>query len=197
MLSRLALVGALVLGCSATMLAQQSDSPEPYNEDEAYRVYDVLLPQDSSPGTLVIQQQTFGPLSQDGPVPLGPEGCLTAAAASEFKDAIRDYNRRNQKKWLLQRKFSLARPYEIIDPGTLSTMFQQADGWDKFSQRFPRSSGIYDMSAVGFDQDNARAIVYLGKSCGWLCGDWDFHLLRKINGKWEDVRTGITCHTVS
>lgn len=130
MFSRLALVVALALGSAALLAAQQSDSPEPYNDDEAYRVYDVLLPHDSSPNTLVIQQETIGPLSREGSASLGPENCLTPAAASEFKDAILDYNRNNQKKSLLQRKFSVSRPYEILDAGTLNAMFQHPDGWN-------------------------------------------------------------------
>lgn len=197
MLSRFALVGTLVLSCCASMLAQQSESPEPYTEDEAYRVYEAMLPHDSSTDVLVIQQRTHGPVSQNTPVPLGPEGCLTPEAASEFKDAITDYDRLNHKQWLLQKKFALSRPYELMDPRTMDTMFRQKDGWDQFARRFPNSDGIYDLSAVGFNQDKTRAIVYFGKGCGWLCGSWDFHLLRKISGEWKDSTTGVMCHTVS
>jgi hypothetical protein len=196
MFSRLALVVALALGSAALLAAQQSDSPEPYNDDEAYRVYDVLLPHDSSPNTLVVQQETIGPLSREGSASLGPENCLTPAAASEFKDAILDYNRNNQKKSLLQRKFSVSRPYEILDAGTLNAMFQHPDGWNKFYQRFPNSGGIYNMSAVGFNRDKTRALVYFGSGCQGQCGDWSFRLLEKVNGKWEQAG-GVTCHTAA
>ena len=112
MLARLALVGALFLG-GGTLLAQQTDSPEPYTDDEAYRVYESLLFREIADSdlnaTLVIQQQAQGPISDGSFFPRGPEGCVAPAAAEEFKDAIGDYNRLNKRCWLLQRKFSTQR----------------------------------------------------------------------------------------
>jgi hypothetical protein len=193
MISRIALVGTLVLSCSSAILAQQSSSPEAYTDEDAYQVYDALLPQDSSLSTVVIDANTSGQIA-GGRAKRGPEACIAPAAAAEFKDAIDDYNRVNQNKWLLQRKFSLQRPYEILDLATSGPLF--ADGWKKFYQRFPKSRGILEMSAVGFNKDRTRAIVYFGNSCGMLCGGWSFELLKKVDGKWQSV-PGITCNTVS
>jgi hypothetical protein len=195
MLSRLALLGFTLL-CCATLDAQ-SAVPEPYTEAEAYNVYDVLLPQQSSAETLVIRQETSGFLSQDAQPFDRPENCVGQAAASEFQDAIQDYDRVNQKRWLLQRKFAIDRPYELLDSGTLKTLFRDSEGWDRVYARFPNSEGIYDMSAVGLNHDKTKAVVYFGSSCHWLCGEWSFHLLRKINGKWEEASGFSTCTTVS
>jgi hypothetical protein len=195
MLSRLTLVGTLVLGFSATILAQQPSSPEAYTDEDAYRVYDALLPQDSSASTLVIDAETFARLSDAKSYSWGPEDCIGASVAADFKDAISDYNRLNRKKWLLQRKFSIQRPYEILDSATREVLFKD-DGWKAFYQRFPNSGGTFEMSAVGFNKDKTRAVVYFGHTCGNLCGAWSFELLKKVDGQWQSV-PGVTCSTVS
>jgi len=195
MLSRIALIGALVLSCSAATLAQQSSSPEAYIDDEAYRVYDALLPQDSTGSTFVMQGDTFAKLSDQNSHSFGPEECIDPGVAADFKDAITDYNRANQNRWLLQRKFSTQHPYEILDAATLAALFK-GDGWTALRQRFPNAAGMFEMSAVGFNKDKTRAILYFGHSCGSLCGDWSFHLLKKVESKWTEV-PGVMCHTMS
>ncbi len=195
MLSRIAAVGALVLSCAAIMLAQQASSLEAYTDEDAYRIYDALLPQNSSGPTVVIEAETYPQLSVKNAHAFGPEECIDPSVAPEFKDAISDYNRLNQNKWLLQRKFALPRPYEIIDSATLSAL--AGDGnWSAFSQRFPKSRGVFQMSAVGFNKDKTRAVVYFGQLCGSLCGSWSFELLKKVDSKWVSA-PGVMCHTVS
>ena len=126
---------------------------------------------------------------------MGAEECIDPGVAPEFKDAISEYNRLNQNKWLLQRKFSVNRPYEIIDAATLSALAGDG-GWKGFSQRFPESRGVFQMSAVGFNKDKTRAVLYFGQICGSLCGGWSFELLKKVDSKWQEV-PGVMCHTVS
>ncbi len=195
MSARLALVGVLFL-CCGTILAQQSAAPEPYTDDDAYRVFDALLGKDATASILVIQQETSGPVARpELNFSYGPERCVTPAAAEEFKDAISDYNRLNHRKWLLQRKFASERPYELLDSATADLLLQDGD-WQKFRQRFPQAQTIFDMSAVGFSKDKTHAVVYFGQSCGNMCGEWSFYLLKKADGKWQEV-PGATCTTVS
>jgi hypothetical protein len=120
---------------------------------------------------------------------------VTPDAASRFKDAITDYNRRNRKQWLLQRNFQLEKPHEIVSSDTLEALYDKS-GWDGFYERYPASGGYLVMSAIGFNSEKTRAIVYTGSVCGGLCGRWGFHLLEKVDGKWREV-PGVTCHEVS
>jgi hypothetical protein len=41
------------------------------------------------------------------------------------------------------------------------------------------------MSAVGFDADQTRALVYMENHCGSLCGDGATRFLRKEDGRWR------------
>ena len=196
MISRTPLTAVIFLSCVASAMAQQGASPEPYNDADAYQIYSVLLPHEAAYGdVMVILAETAGPLQGRSGFPIGPENCLYPEAASRFRDAVADYNRVNQKTWLLQRKFQLEKPYEIVNSDTIKLL---TDGWNwaGFHKRYPSSGGILEMSAVGFNKDKTRAIVYSGVSCGGLCGSWRFHLLEKMASGWKEVR-GVSCHTVS
>jgi hypothetical protein len=177
---------------TANVAAQNSTATEYYGVDEAYRVYNVLLPHEESvgfaKGTLVIREETVSK-------PEAPEPCLTAEAANKFKDAIADYKHVNSKPWLLQRQFQLEKPYEIVSTNTIEILFKK-DGWNAFYRRYPDSGGYIILSAVGFNQEQTQAIVYTGSSCGGLCGRWSLHLMEKIGGKWTQA-PGVSCITVS
>jgi len=57
--------------------------------------------------------------------------------------------------------------------------------WTKFYKKFPKSPGILFFSDIGFNDRHDQAFVYAGKTCGGLCGEGEYVLLRKVNGKWE------------
>jgi hypothetical protein len=170
---------------------QQTPPPSPYDVDEAYRVYSVLLPREESyqfaDGTLVIQEETVSERLD--------AKCLSAGATRKFKDAIIDYEQVNSKQWLLQRLFQSEKPYGLLSSDAIKAAFKERS-WDSFKSRYPGSGGYITVSAVGFNSDKTLAIVYTGSSCGGLCGSWGFHVLEKINGKWK-AAAGVTCFTVS
>ena len=56
--------------------------------------------------------------------------------------------------------------------------------WTTFYQKFPNSSGIIFFSNVGFNEQHDQAFIYAGRSCGGLCGEGEYVLLRKVNGRW-------------
>ena len=191
-MARRALIAVVIFLGSSLAIAQQATAPEPYDVAEAYQVYSVLLTDEESAGsgngTFVIQQET---VTKTQP----PEPCLTPEAATKFKDAVADYDRFNSKPWLLQRQFQIAKPYELRSSQSMTALFKQ-DDWDGFYKRYPKSAGYITLSAVGFNQDKTRAIVFSGAACGNLCGDWSWHILEKIDGKWKEV-PGVICSTVS
>jgi hypothetical protein len=171
--------------CISTSVTQGSSTTEPYNLAAAYEIYSLLLPNEESYGfakdTLMIQQET---VSGSAPAITGP--CLTRAAANKFKDAIAGFNRVNRKKWILQPRFLIEKSYKLVGSDLIKSL-----------PEYPSSSAAYViMSPVGFNHEKTRAIVYIGSSCGGLCGSWRFHLLEKVNGNWKDA-PGITCATYS
>jgi hypothetical protein len=172
-----------VLLAAATVLAQvppkAEDSPQPYAVPEAYEVYSILLPQDwmwryAHADTLVLRTETES-----------YKMCLDPDTASKqiLGPAISDYNRVNQKRWLLQRQFQIEKPYELAPASQLSTLLRTgaAPGW-------------IEVSAVGFNDVKTVAVVYIGHHCGSLCGGGEFHVLQKKDGKWQPLKwNGMSC----
>jgi hypothetical protein len=189
-------IRSLLVAClcwSAIALGQTSVAARTYDVKDAYQIYSLLLPHEESysfaKGTLTIQEETVS--NQDVSEP-----CVTPQTAIRFKDAIADYNRLNRKKqWLLRRQFEIEKSYEVVSSDAIGVLFQDG-GWDSFYKRYPDSGGYIIMSAVGFNKERTRAIVYMGSSCGVLCGSWRFHLLEKIDGNWKEV-PGVSCSMVS
>lgn len=56
--------------------------------------------------------------------------------------------------------------------------------WEKFYRKYPNSPGIVFFSRVGFNDRYDQAFVYVGRSCGGLCGAGEYVLLNKVNGRW-------------
>ena len=186
----------LVLSLLVSVLWTTTPVAKPYEPADAYQIYDLLLPQEESygfaTGTLIIREET---VSNPGVGPPSPP-CVTPEAGSQFKDAIADYNRLNKRKtWLLQREFQLDKPYEIVSSSTINVLFKEG-GWRVFYKRYPDSGGYIIMSAVSFNKQKTRAMVYTGSSCGLRCGRWGLHLFDKVHGKWKEV-LGVTCNMMS
>jgi len=174
-----------VLGI-VTAMPQEPSTAQPYDEPDAYHIYSLLLPEEESygfaKGTLIIQEETESNAAVVG-------ACLNPEAAKQFKDAISDYERFRTKPWLLQWKFKIEKPYEIVNSKTIARL-------EASDQPRPKSGGHIFISPVGFNRGKTLAIVYTGSICGGLCGSSKFHLLKKVNGQWKEV-SGVTCVTVS
>jgi hypothetical protein len=182
-------IRSLVAACLcwfAMAAGQASDAAKPYDVEDAYQIYSVLLPQEEAYGfakdTLMIGEEA---VSASGI----PRECLTLEAANKFKDAIADFTRLQSKKWLLQPRFQIEKSYRLVGPGTISALPPSPPN--------PRSSAAYvKMSAVGFSREKTRAIVYMESACGGLCGSGRYHLLEKVHDRWKEVR-GVTCAMAS
>ncbi len=156
--------------------------------DDTYQIYSLMINQfgDDTP---IIQEQT---VTEDL-----SEGCLTTYAAFRFRGAVADYKRLNKTPWLLKRNFQLGKPYELVSSSSVfAAKGDLQEDWDNFYKRFPHSGGLIQMSAVGFNQEKTRAIVYFGSSRNSNAGYWIFRLFEKIHGKWEEV-PGATCSVMA
>jgi hypothetical protein len=162
--------------------ANPSDRSQPYEDADAYEVYSAILPSDWTWGVakakmLVIRMQTNG-----------YEMCLRPEAESKeaLREAISEYVKLNEKPWLLQTRFSIEKPYDLISFNELKSLVKQG-GWENFYKRHPNSGGWIELSAVGFNTDKTVAVVYMGHHCGGLCGGGSFHVLQKREGKWRPL----------
>jgi hypothetical protein len=190
-MNRAAFKGVVLVCVVCIAWSQKESSPQPYADDEAYRVYEAIIPREESysfaKGTLIIQSET-------GSVGGSTHGCLSEDAARKFKTAAADFATVNKKSRPLQSKFHLSKPYQLLSRVEIQQYFKERgpNGWSEFYEQHPASGGFITLSAVGFNKAKSLAVVYAESSCGGLCGSFTFHLLEKAQDKWKEVN-GVTC----
>lgn len=179
----------LMLHAQASLSAQAF---APYNDAEAYKIYESLLPTDwtvtvGHARRLLIQAQTG---STDFCLKPAPE------SAALLQPLFDSFVALNKTSWLLQPKFNLDIPYEFASREDLQAFFKpDGGGWEGLATRYPDSAHSYIvLSPVAFNADKSVAVVYMGHSCGNLCGGGTFHVLEKKDGLWKNMRwMGTSC----
>lgn len=111
---------------------------------------------------------------------------LARNAKKDWEPVLKNLISANQKPRKLIRAFSLRIPYELVSKSEINDSFQNKGlaGWEAFYSRFPDSGGYVWFSAVGFNREKTKAIVFVNHMCGSLCGGGGPHFLEKKNGKW-------------
>jgi hypothetical protein len=57
--------------------------------------------------------------------------------------------------------------------------------WNQFHAKYPGARGIITFSRPGFDKSGNHALVYYRLSCGTLCGQVGYVLLKNSGGQWR------------
>jgi hypothetical protein len=168
-------------------------------EKDSYEIYSILLrtelPSQWNITGWAVEQETqtyptFGEMSSIGM-------CLQPPKAQEsiYRPLIDDYAAKNKKKLTLERNFDLPQ-YALVGPTDVKAIQQRS----RVADGFPfNSSVIFHVSAVGFNRDGTRALVYVGHHCGSLCGGGGYHFLVKKDGRWQVDREygGMSCFWAS
>jgi hypothetical protein len=178
------------------VLATRVASPQPQAEEkDSYEICSMLLrtemPADWKVTGWAIRQETRTLNGESGG---GAEGiCLkpTPDRESIYRPLIQDYVAKNKKRAVLDRKFDLPQ-YALVGPAEIEEIGKHwrprppGSTSDKEKAVFPlNATVIFHVSAVGFNGDRTRALVYVGHNCGGLCGGGAYHLLVNIDGTWQ------------
>src|ERR1022692_806771 len=187
---------ALILPIATHVAAYQSPVQQPEQgsandlkvtaaeEKDSYEIYSILLrtelpSQWNITGWAIKQEtQTF---PHDGTITFS--GCFQPPKdqASIYRPLIDDYVAKNRRLSVLERKFDLPQ-YALVGPADLKAIEQRS----RVADGFPfNASVIFHVSAVGFNRDGTRALVYVGHDCRSLCGGGTYHLLLKKDGRWQ------------
>ena len=179
----------------------------PVDDPRDYEVYSALIEQKAyinhggegpRVATLVvIDEETAG-----GLMPGGTEGSKQLEQEKKYlseklklysDDLFKNYLTANQKRYRLERKLNVKIEYRFYTDKDQEALHQGNDlrkFWTEFYLRFPGSSGIVTFSRVGYSPDGNTAMVYVGNSCGGLCGTGYDIILVKENGNWK-IKEGV------
>ncbi len=107
-------------------------------------------------------------------------GYVAAQLESVGDDTLRDFRRKNLAPVRLEEQF-------IDDPNVVLATDPLSEGWKAFRERYPDSSGLTEVSCVGFSDDHAEALAYIGHGSGALTGS-GYVVLLCWNGSAWDIR---------
>jgi hypothetical protein len=73
----------------------------------------------------------------------------------------------------------------FLNPKERDELFSKnTDPWKDFARKYPNAAGFTIVSPIGFNAPHHQALVYVGNSCGMLCGTGYLVLLEKKKDKW-------------
>jgi hypothetical protein len=182
---------------SSAQTKQVADKIPIYDNDQAYRVYDALFRymgdnQHLHGDELAISTTTIveNPLLTQ---------CLSDKANALPADAVADFKAQNAHFWTLLPRIPVGRNYELVSPADPRIEIEglASNGAPGAQVHFPKPTfpGLWELSAVGFNQTQDRAIVDTFYTCGITCGFGGPFLMSKHGEGWQ-VDSWL-CHIVS
>jgi len=111
---------------------------------------------------------------------------LLDSASTETKS---DFDAKAKLNCDLTRNTELKTSAVFISPAERDELFSKASGWRDFAQKYPNAAGFTIVSAIGFNHSHNEALVYIGNSCGMLCGTGYVVRLEKKKDKWIAAKT--------
>jgi hypothetical protein len=163
-----------------------SNTPD---EAEIYSaaIHDTLLKDDQSEHQIVLLDETFAgyPPGMSASTSFGGKAKkeLLEASGAETKS---DFDARTRLHCSVTTNIEPRSRIVFVNPKEEEMLFPGGAGnWSKFKKHYPRASGFTVMSAIGFNGAHDQALLYVGTSCGDLCGSGYFVLLTKKDGQWQ------------
>jgi hypothetical protein len=136
------------------------------HDQDVYDIYSLLLRREMPP-SWGVKRWIIKEATEKGPLAM----CIRPPANQEaiYRPIIQDFEQKNQLRFLLERNFDLPEYDLVAYPDRL----------------VPPSGLLFEVSAVGFNSDHTRALVYVGHYCGRTCGSGMYHLMAKTAGRWD------------
>jgi hypothetical protein len=96
---------------------------------------------------------------------------------------VEDFKRKGKNSISLELRFALPSKQVPISDEKLDQFFRgNGTSWQGFHKSYPNSVGYIFISRVGFNPNQDQAFLYIGVSCGGLCGEGYYVLLAKDGG---------------
>jgi len=122
---------------------------------------------------------------------------FTASSTPEKKELLdsastatkNDFDAKAKLNCDLTANAELSAAVVFMSPKESDELFSKVSGWKDFAQKYPNAAGFTIVSAIAFDASHRQALVYVGNSCGMLCGTGYVVLLEKKKDKWIAAKT--------
>ncbi len=190
-------MGAIALAV-ATLSPGQTKSPRRVADDpqsnDAYQIYSLVAARTARhsisklPQRYASEELTSAEKPNNKPI----AQCFPPAYGKAFASAFEDYTGANMGRLHLTQRFTLPQPVDLVPAETI-VRIDQNPLREEFFKAYPKSSGLFTFSIVGFSRDKTRAVVSVKFWCGMLCALDTDYLLKKVNGKWQILPVSSSC----
>jgi len=176
------LQGSLSEQCNLT-----ADELEVYSET----IREVLLKDHDDTARVILRERT-----SDG---YPPGMASMKAAEGDEKDLLQSISTQTRDDFDTQNKIPCTLGPQIQPVGKIQLLTSREEranylgrsgSWNAFYKKYPGATGFTILSKIGFNSTHDQALVYLGNSCGLLCGNGYLVVLDKHKGKWKVVKQG-------
>jgi len=193
-MARLFVVAALLLVVMTLTFLWRFWVPESTERElEEYAVYSKIIEADQAPGlrptgdgTMLVIQSNPETLYQKAILFFFLRGfrSFKSDTGAAYSLMIASALTRHPRKELVP-KFTLSQPYRLMAPNDRTGFFSPAgnDG---------AKVEIYAFSPIAFNRECTKALFYAERHCGLLCGEYQYLLVVKTNGKWTIKRRYFT-----
>lgn len=190
---QLCLIGSLLLLLTASSSPIQSQRSEPrcvLSEDD-YSVFSAVLdglgrPEDTEEAWKGKEILVSDVTAQPGPTASkwGPWGFRSNSNAAPAKETEAAFRSNANDACQIEANLRTANPYKLVEHTKLEQIFKKG-GWQEFYRKYPNVAGFWDFSHPGYNEARTEAVLYVGHSCGDLCGTGHLFFVTKENGHWK------------
>lgn len=108
-------------------------------------------------------------------------GFRSASKQHPSDDTVEHFNSRQKIPCHLKPQLDAAISYHFMPREEEDKFFKKKGpgGWPDFYKKYPKSSGFWSLSAIGYNTEGTEALLYVGHHCGGLCGTGHLVLLAK------------------
>ena len=136
---------------------------------------------------LVIINETLG--ARDDPRTTDEMYKLIPTLRTTHREVFRTFLETNHHSSNFQSLFVIPVPYQIVKSSEIQSTLGAANFWGRFYREYPHSSGLLELSRVGFNRDGTQAALYTSTRCRVRCGSGYFVIMQKdSNSEWKIVR---------
>ncbi|MGI8649802.1 MAG: hypothetical protein ACR2KW_05415 [Rubrobacter sp.] len=104
---------------------------------------------------------------------------------SEFsRETLDDFLAKNREKYSVDPDLNPEGHLICLTEEESGQIFRGEDGWNRFMEEYPKSSGNIELSRVGLDRNLTQAMIYVGHQFHWTAGSGNCYFLSKSDGNW-------------
>ena len=113
----------------------------------------------------------------------GGWGFRSNSKAAPSPDTVVDFERKARGLCILKPQFGDPGSYKVVTQEELDRIFKGGQ-WGDFYKKYPQAGGVWTFSRPGYNPARNEAVLYVGHSCGSLCGTGHLYFLAKRNDQW-------------